>query len=64
MTFASICVGAVITVLILVLTFLYGLLVKWASGSKEELSLLPWVVSSIGFGVCLTILLYQNGIIS
>ena len=47
------CVGVVITLIIIFVTMVIGFL------SEEES--LSWLVSSIGFGICLTILLFQNG---
>ena len=65
MTFIHICVGFVITIAILLATGCFGFLIDRANGSCDdtEMWLLAWAISSIGFAVCLTILLFQNGII-
>ena len=61
MTFSIACVGIVIVLLILIGTCFIGIV----SGSDDDRSgfIIAWVLSSIGFGVCLTALLVQNGII-
>lgn len=61
MTFSIACVGIVIVLLILISTCFIGIV----SGSDDDRSgfIIAWVLSSIGFGVCLTALLVQNGII-
>ena len=62
MTFTSMCVGAVIIIAILIITGLIGAFSEWLD-YNDEFTFLAWIICAIGFGVCLTILLYQNGII-
>lgn len=58
MTFVQFCVGMVITAIIFVFTGSWGYLTV-----KEKWPDVAWIVACFGFGVCLTILLYQNGVI-
>lgn len=60
MTFSSFCVGLVITILIAAVTLLLDNIL---SDSNNENGMFAWIINSLGFGVCLTILLYQNGVI-
>lgn len=62
MIFVKFCVGAVICVILFIITGLIG----WASSissNGDDFAFGGWMFSTIGFAVCLTILLYQNGII-
>ena len=60
MGFIEFCVGFVIILLIMIVTGLTG----WITSMNDADSIgFSWIVSSIGFGICLTVLLYQNGII-
>ena len=65
MLFTQFCVGLVITVLIGIVAFLISLIfcAMFHTDRDEQIYFGGWLVSSIGFGICLTILLYQNGII-
>jgi len=65
MTFTQFCVGLVITVLVFVVAFLIGLIFceMFHYDRDEQFYFGAWLVSSIGFGICLTMLLYQNGVI-
>lgn len=56
--FVIFCVGFVITLVIMVVTFLLNLLLE---DCHSDDVLYAWISSSIGFGICLTILLVQNG---
>lgn len=60
MTFESFCVGLIITLLILVITLFIGILLE---DNNEDASMYGWMINGIGFGICLTIILYQNGVI-
>lgn len=63
MTFIQFCVGFVILLIIL---FASGGLSALMSINfcDDSWSLYAWFLTSLGFAVCLTILLYQNGIIN
>ncbi len=68
MGFVHICVGLVITLAIMVVTFLFCMLmarINSGSGGTDpnEAVFFAWFFSSVGFGICLTILLFQNGVI-
>lgn len=67
MTFVHFCVGFVICLVIMLVTLLLCVLIDWSSGNGHvdvgESIWLAWFFSSVGFAICLTILLYQNGII-
>ena len=60
MTFSILCEGVLITIIVLIVTCLLDFLLVY---STEDRRILAWLLSSIGFGVCLTILLVQNGLI-
>lgn len=62
MTFVHFCVGAVICAVIFIVTGFMG----WMSSInefKDDGAPISWAISTFGFAICLTILLYQNGII-
>ena len=61
MTFSIFCVGLVIIVAILGISLLLGFLISDCTTS--EIYVLGWLINGFCFGVCLTILLYQNGIL-
>lgn len=68
MGFVHICVAFVITLAIMVVTFLYCMFVDWVSSGNggtdlDGVAFFAWFLSSVGFGICLTILLFQNGVI-
>ena len=58
--FVKFCVGLVICILAHLSSGTVGV---FSSDNKEDGYIISWIVSTIGFGVCLTILLYQNGVI-
>lgn len=60
MTFSSFCVGCIIIIIIAAVTFLLDRILSFDTNDSGFYS---WLINSIGFGVCLTILLYQNGVI-
>lgn len=60
--FTQTCVGIVLSFFICMATFLIGKVVGWI-GDEDFGIFFSWFISSIGFGVCLTMILYQNGII-
>lgn len=59
-TFEMCCVCVVIILLIAVITALSGFVMV---DDYDSFYLAGWILSSIGFGICLTILLYQNGVL-
>lgn len=61
MTFSMICVGLVIIVAILGISALLGFLIS--DCTTAEMYVMGWLINGFCFGVCLTILLYQNGIL-
>ena len=54
--FVLFCVG-LISLIILGVTYVLG-------STMDDNCVGAWLFTSIGFGICLTILLYQNGILS
>lgn len=56
--FVVYCVGFVITLAIMVVTFL----LDWIVTDDDFCGIFAWGISSLGFGICLTILLMQNGV--
>lgn len=60
MSFSIFCVGIVIVFAVFVISYLMSR-IAWGSSVDDFAGL--WAVSSIGFGICITILLYQNGVI-
>ena len=63
MSFTSICVGFVIIIAIMIITGLMGAFWGWMTEDSDDWGFGAWIVCALGFGICLTILLYQNGII-
>ena len=69
MFFTRVCVTVCITVLILLIGVCIGYVFAWIKAysldtnvvNAEDVYVNACVISTIGFGVCLTILLYQNG---
>lgn len=61
MTFSMFCVGLVIIVAILGISVFVGLLITYRT--DDEPYSIAWLINGICFGICLTILLYQNGIL-
>lgn len=59
-TFQMICVSFVICLAIVLLT---GLWCIFVSDSMDDPFGIGLIVNGLGFGICLTIILYQNGII-
>lgn len=65
MEVSKMCVATVITLGIMILTILFGFLVGKINGDTDnEWLLYPWMLTSLGFGICLTIVLYTYGIIT
>lgn len=61
MTFSMICVGLVIIVAILGCSSLLSFLMS--DCTDDEMYMKGWLINGFCFGICLTILLYQNGIL-
>lgn len=61
MTFSMFCVGVVIIVVILCISLFVGILMTYCT--DDEPYSVSWFINGICFGICLTILLYQNGIL-
>jgi len=60
-TFSCFAIGFLITIIVFVVSGVFGLIL----GTDNADRLLgSWLISSVGFGICLTILLIQNGIIN
>lgn len=65
MRISQMCVGAMFTLCIMILTGLLGLFIGKMNGETGEWWLgYSWVFSSVGFGICLTIVLYAYGFIN
>lgn len=62
--FTTYCVAFCIIVAILVIGFVFSWLVGITTNDDiDETIFFAWVLSSIGFGVCLTYILFNRGII-
>lgn len=61
MTFSMFCVGFVIIVAILGISSLVSFLMSGCT--DDEMYMKGWLINGICFGICFTILLYQNGIL-
>lgn len=65
MRISQMCVGAMFTLCIMILTGLLGLLIGKMNGEiGESWMSYSWLFSSFGFGICLTIILYIYGLIN
>lgn len=63
--FVEFCVAVVITLLLGGASLLFGAIMHWLMDSYNEVNIveIAFFVCLIGFGVCLTILLIQNGVV-
>jgi hypothetical protein len=62
--FTTYCVAFCIIVAILVIGFVFSWLVGLTNNDDiDENIFFAWILSSIGFGVCLTYILFNHGII-
>lgn len=61
MTFSMFCVGLVIIVAILGISAFVAFLITDCTGN--DMYPIAWLINGFCFGICLTILLYQNGIL-
>lgn len=60
--FTYLCVSIVITFIVLAVTAVIDSIIDKEASDLNRL-IVGWIVSSIGFGTCLTFILYQNGIL-
>lgn len=63
MEILKLCAGIVITVLILVGVGGASAFLSWISDDLEAWPFFAFIFAGFGFGVCLTIILLQNGVI-
>lgn len=65
MTFTILCVTFVIIIGIILVSALFGFCTRCIgdSGDETEVFAGAWFICAVGFGVCLTIILVQNGVI-
>ena len=61
----QVCVGIVITIMLVIATLLLGYIYASICNVEEDVwaIVMSYVTSVVGFGICLTIILYQNGLI-
>ena len=65
MGITEICVGFVICLIICMVSVILGSVLNWISVNDDSFGLyMSTILSSIGFGICLTYILYNNGLIS
>ena len=65
MRISQMCVGAMFTLCIVILTGLLGLFIgKMYGETGDSCMSYSWLFSSFGFGICLTIVLYTYGLIN
>lgn len=57
-------IGLIITFGIFIGSAFLGLVSSVNKEGSDDMYFVGWVTTTIGFGVCLTMLLYQNGIIN
>lgn len=65
MIFVKFCVGLVIFLITLLGSGVFGTLIAWLNdlSNSDDWPYNAWFISSLGFTICFTILLYQNGVI-
>lgn len=64
MNVSEICVGVVITIIIMILTGGFGFIISEIDEDSDiDWVIYPWILTALGFGVCLTIVLYTYGFI-
>lgn len=59
--FVQMCVAIVMTAIVCVVSGFINVIVDEAAQYSNR-HIVAWLISSIGFGICLTVILYQNGI--
>lgn len=60
--FTYLCVSIVVVLIILLMTAVINGIVDKESPYSNRF-IIGWIISSVGFGTCLTFILYQNGIL-
>lgn len=63
MTISNFCVGVVMFLYIMVVTFLFGWLVAFICDDDDMTTFWAWLTSSLCLAVCITIIFVQNNII-
>lgn len=61
MTFSMLCVCIVVIVAILGFTALLCYLIYGCT--TDDMFMIGWIINGVCFGICFTILLYQNGLL-
>ena len=57
-TFSQVCVGIFMVIAVGIVTGLFSYILD-----KDDWPLIGWMINTIGFGVCLTMLLYLTGVL-
>ena len=63
MTIGNICVGVVLFLCIMVVTFTFGWLSAFICDDDDMTTFGAWVMSSLGLAVCLVIIFIQSNLI-
>lgn len=63
MTISNICVGVVLFLCIMVVTFMFGWLSAFICDDDDTTTFWAWVTTSVCLAVCLVIIFVQNNII-
>lgn len=64
MTITNICVGVVLFIGILVITGVFGWFNMWMADEENMFMVfVAWIISSLGWAICLTIIFVQNNLI-
>lgn len=64
MTISNICVGVVLFLIVLVITGAFGWLNMWMADEKHMFMMgVAWIISSLGWAVCMAIIFVQNNLI-
>lgn len=61
MIITQILVGFAVCIFVLIVSRIIGAILSYKADTDDPLSG-PFLLSGIGFGICLTIVLYQNGV--
>lgn len=62
-TFSMMCVALMIIFGLSIISLLIGSFVGLLNSDEDAMMFTAYIISVIGFGICLTIILYQNGLI-
>ena len=63
MTFSAFCTGVVVTMLLGLFIFINGIIMAGFNTNDRTPWIISWILSTLGFGICFTLLLYQNGVL-